>query len=240
MKKKAIDIIMSLTLLFLMAYQVTGEALHEWIGIAMTVLVICHHILNRNWCGALFKGKYQPGRILTTGTDFLMLVSLALTSFCGMSMSGHAVPFLYGMADISFVRHFHLAMSYWSFVLMGLHLGLHIPAMVMRIRFSDRTRMILTAVFALAAGYGWFLFLRSEIPDYMFFRNPFAFFDYEKAKAPVIFENLMMLVFWGFLGSQLADLCVSRGGKRNKLLPVAFILFAVLWGVVLVMVIHTP
>ena len=240
MKKKNIDIIMSLTLLFLMAYQVTGEALHEWIGIAMTVLVIAHHILNRNWCGALFKGKYHPCRILMTGTNFLLLASLALTSFCGMSMSGHAVPFLYGMADISFVRHFHLAMSHWSFVLMGLHLGLHIPAMVMRIRLSDRARMILMAVFALAAGYGWFLFLKGEILNYMFFRNPFAFFDYEKAKALVIFENLLMLVFWVFLGSQLADLCVSRTGKRNRLLPAAFILFAVLLGVVLVLVTHTP
>lgn len=35
--KKAADIMMTALLLCLMAYQVTGELLHEWIGISMTV-----------------------------------------------------------------------------------------------------------------------------------------------------------------------------------------------------------
>jgi len=43
-----------------MAYQVTGEVLHEWIGMGMTALVIIHQILNRKWYGAIFKGKYNP------------------------------------------------------------------------------------------------------------------------------------------------------------------------------------
>lgn len=45
-KKKIVDIMMSVLLLFLMAYQVTGEVLHEWIGIFMTLLVVIHQILN--------------------------------------------------------------------------------------------------------------------------------------------------------------------------------------------------
>jgi hypothetical protein len=61
--------------------------------------------------------------------NILLLFCIALTAFCGMSMSGYAVPFLYGMAPVSFVRRMHLSMSHWSFVLMGLHLGMHIPAM---------------------------------------------------------------------------------------------------------------
>ena len=39
----------------MMAYQVTGEVLHEWIGIGMTILVIIHQILNRKWYGSVFK-----------------------------------------------------------------------------------------------------------------------------------------------------------------------------------------
>ena len=46
MIRRVIDVCMSVLLLFLMAYQVTGEVLHEWIGIGMTVLVIGHQILN--------------------------------------------------------------------------------------------------------------------------------------------------------------------------------------------------
>ena len=93
MIKRVVDVLMTVLLLFLMAYQVTGEAAHEWLGIGMTVLVILHQILNRRWYAALFKGKYNPYRIVTTILNVLLLAAFALTAFCGMSMSGHAVPF---------------------------------------------------------------------------------------------------------------------------------------------------
>ena len=40
--KRIVDTAMTVLLLLLMAYQVTGEMAHEWIGMAMTVLVIVH------------------------------------------------------------------------------------------------------------------------------------------------------------------------------------------------------
>ena len=39
------DAAMTVLLLLLMAYQVTGEMAHEWVGMSMTVLVIIHQIL---------------------------------------------------------------------------------------------------------------------------------------------------------------------------------------------------
>ena len=45
--KRIVDAAMTVLLLFLMAYQVTGEMAHEWIGMGMMVLVIVHQILNR-------------------------------------------------------------------------------------------------------------------------------------------------------------------------------------------------
>ena len=53
--KRIVDAAMTVLLLCLMAYQVTGEALHEWIGMGMTGLVIIHQILNRKWYGAAFS-----------------------------------------------------------------------------------------------------------------------------------------------------------------------------------------
>ena len=64
--KRVVDVCLTVLLLFLMAYQVTGEVLHEWIGIGMVAVLIVHHILNRRWYGALFKGRYNAYRIVTT------------------------------------------------------------------------------------------------------------------------------------------------------------------------------
>ena len=43
--KKIVDACMTVLLLCLMAYQATGEALHEWFGIGMTVLLIAVFLL---------------------------------------------------------------------------------------------------------------------------------------------------------------------------------------------------
>ena len=214
--KRIIDVCMTILLLFLMAYQVTGEVLHEWIGIGMTVLVIVHQILNRKWYGALFKGRYRAYRILTTAVNILLLLSFALTAFSGMSMSGHAVPFLYGMAPVLFARQLHLSMSHWSFVLMGLHLGLHVPAMTAKMKLEDRKKTLVSAAFCLIAGIGLWLFLRNGMTDYLFFRVPFAFLDYDKAGAMVIMENVVMLLFWAFTGEQCSFLCMRQGKKEDE------------------------
>ena len=232
--KRVVDAAMTAVLLCLMAYQVTGEAAHEWCGIAMTALVIAHQVLNRRWYGALLRGKYNAYRTATTALDLTLLLSIALTAFCGMSMSGHAVPFLYGIAPISFVRQTHLSMSHWSFVLMGLHLGFHIPAMTAKL--DKRAKTALTTVFVCAAGVGLYLFLRSGMADYMMFRVPFAFMDYDKAAWLVFLENLLMLLLWAFLGAELSLFLRGIGGKdarRKGLLPVTLVMASLLLGLAL-------
>ena len=210
MTRRIADAAMTVLLLLLMAYQVTEEVLHEWIGLSMTVLVIFHQLLNRKWYGALFKGRYNAYRVLTAAVNILLLCSFALTAFCGMSMSSHAVPFLYGMAPLSFVRRMHLSMSHWAFVLMGLHLGLHIPAMTAGLKLKDRTRALLTCIFTCIGGIGLWLFLRSGMLNYLFFRVPFTFLDYEKAGWLVFLENLLMLSLFGNIGTLLRRVRVLR------------------------------
>ena len=235
--KRIVDAAMTVLLLLLMAYQVTGEMAHEWIGIGITVLVILHQILNRKWYSVLFKGKYNPYRTVTTILNILLLLSFAFTAFCGMSMSGYAVPFLYGMAPAFFVRRMHLSMSNWAFVLMGLHLGMHIPAMTAGLNLKDKTKAVLACIFTCIGGVGLWLFLRNGIPDYLFFRVPFAFLDYEKAGWLVFLENLLMLSFWAFIGTRTALICRNTvqktEKKKNPLLPVAAIIAAVIIGIAL-------
>jgi hypothetical protein len=52
--------------------------------------------------------------------------------------------------------------------------------------------------------------------DYLFFRVPFAFLDYEKAGVLVILENLIMLLFWVFTGTQCSLLCMRSGNKEDE------------------------
>ena len=234
--KYVVDIVMTLALLCLMAYQVTGETLHEWIGIGMTVILIVHHILNIKWYGALFKGKYNAYRIISTVTNTLLLASIALTAFCGMSMSNHAVPFLYGMSDMVFARTTHLALSFWSFILMGFHLGLHLPTITAKMKPNKAVKIVCTAAFTALAGVGLWMFIKNGIPDYIFFKTHFVFLDYEKAAALVFLENLAIEFFFAFLGANVVRFIRSLNRKtepkKNPLIPVVCVLLAVLIGVI--------
>ncbi len=57
--KHILDFIMTAILLTLMAYPITGEVVHEWLGVAMFAAVAVHNLLNLKWYAALFKGNYS-------------------------------------------------------------------------------------------------------------------------------------------------------------------------------------
>ena len=196
---------MTLLLLCLMAYQITGEKWHEWFGIGMSALLILHHVLNRRWYSSLLKGKYNTYRIASTTVNMLLLISIALTALYGMAMSAYAVPFLYGILPLSFARQFHLAMSYWSFVLMGIHLGFHVLAMTAGMKLSDKAKKAVSAVSFLISVIGLWRFFANGIPGYLFFRTPFAFFDYGKGALMVFAENLSILWAFAFIGTWCAS-----------------------------------
>lgn len=46
MLKMGLDLVMTVLLLCQMAYMLIGEAAHEWMGAAMFVLFLLHHVLN--------------------------------------------------------------------------------------------------------------------------------------------------------------------------------------------------
>lgn len=54
-----------------------------------------------------------------------LMASFAVTIATVASMSEHAVPFLSGAIPVMEARALHLACSYWSMALVGLHVGIH-------------------------------------------------------------------------------------------------------------------
>ena len=213
--KRVLDIILTIALLLLMSMQVTKQLAHEWIGIAMFVLLILHHILNRKYYTAIFKGKYTPLRIFQLIVNTLLLLTFICTPLTGMMMSVHATPFMNGILKASLVRQGHLALSHWSFVLMGVHLGLHFGIITSKLP-KGKVRIASGAVMSGISIYGFYLFFRSNIFDYMFFKTPFAFLDYSKAWWLVLLENLAMLLAWGFAG-HLISLFLKSIVKNEKI-----------------------
>ena len=123
--KLAVDALLTLGLLFLMGYQFWGDFAHEWAGAGMFVLFLLHHVLNRSWHRSLFRGKYTPVRVFQLVIDLLVFLSMAGLMISGVILSNYVFAALPIRGRMGFARLLHMAASYWGFVLMSLHLGLH-------------------------------------------------------------------------------------------------------------------
>lgn len=214
--KMGTDFLMTVLLLCLMAYQITGQELHEWFGAGMLILFITHNILNIRWYGSLFKGKYKPLRIMQTIVNFSVLASMLCLGYSGIVMSRHVFAALPISGPMATARSMHMAASYWGFVLMSVHLGMHwgMIAGIFGGLLKDR-KMPAAAVWALRflaaliAVYGLVCFVQKDIVSYMFLKNQFVFFDFEQSAVSVFAEYIAMMGFW-----ILAGFYVSRGIRR--------------------------
>ena len=204
--KIAADAAMTLGLLFLMGYQLWGDVAHEWAGAGMFVLFIAHHVLNRNWYRNLSRGRYSPSRIFQIAVDLLVFLAMIGLMVSGIMLSNHVFAFLDIHGGMSFARLLHMAASYWGFVLMSLHLGLHcgmftgIARKALRLKAPFRARKFLLPVVAAAiAAYGLFAFVQRGLLTYMLVRTQFVFLDLSEPPLLFYLDYLAMMGTWIFL-----------------------------------------
>lgn len=103
--KMGIDLVMTVLLLCQMAYMLVGETAHEYLGTAMFVLFILHHLLNRNWYRSLKKGRYGAVRILQTAVNTLVLLCMLGLMVSGVILSREVFAFLPIQGGMGFGAH---------------------------------------------------------------------------------------------------------------------------------------
>jgi hypothetical protein len=219
----SVDLAMTILLVPLMVFQVTGQTLHEYLGMAMILLFVIHNILNRRWYGSLLKGKYTPLRIFQTAVNLALLCVMLLLAWSGIVMSESAFSFLHlqvkGMARARLV---HLCCAYWGLVLMSVHIGLHggMAVGLARQAAGGKKRpaaaLILRVLGAVAAIYGAVCFYRQNIASYLFLRTQFAFLDFESPAVLVFAENIAMMFFWIFAAYYAAKALAAVSAAKTK------------------------
>ena len=212
-RKIFVDILMTILLLFLNGYPFWGEVAHEWAGAGLLVLFIIHNILNRSYYRRIFKGTYTPARIVLLITDLLLLAVMLMQMYSGIVLSRHVFDFLPAESGLGLARRLHILGAYWGFLLVGFHLGLHwnTAAGAMRRRLASERRKAVpqtcfTAIAAMIAGYGIFVFFKRDFPVYLFLRSEFVFLDFSEPPALFYLDYLALMglcIFAAHFGRKL-------------------------------------
>lgn len=217
--KWTLDFLMTIALLFLMGYQFWGEAVHEWIGAGMLVLFIAHQVCNLSWYKNLFRGRYTPIRILQCMIDILTLVAMLALMYSGITMSRHVFAFLPIQGGMALARRLHILGSYWGYVLMSLHLGLHwgmVLNVVIKMHILQRKYQAVGFIIGLLiATYGIYVFIKRNFLTYMFLRSEFVFLDYEEPRLLFFLDYLALMGLCIFTVHYIAKL-VGKAGSGWK------------------------
>jgi hypothetical protein len=209
-KRKILDAAMVLLLPLLMAYSLIGEAFHEVAGTLMLALFILHHWMNRAWWKNLFKGQYSPQRVFQTALNLLLLIFMITQPLCGILISKHLYTFLPTDGVSSVARAIHLPLANWGFVLMSLHAGTHLSAMLPKGRKKAAVLGCLGAV----SLYGAYAFVKRQIPAYLFLKLPFAFFDYSEPRVFFLADYLTVMILLTMLGYGIMMLLKVRRNAK--------------------------
>lgn len=215
-KRRLIDIGMIVLVPMLMAYSMVGEKLHEFLGITMFVLFICHHIVNRNWLRSLGKGKWNAIRRLNTILDLAMLVLMVLMMVSAITISKHVFSFL-NAGGAAVGRVIHLVGANWLFVLMSVHLGLHVNAMTAGMHLNEKKKLsrILGTVFIVIAIYGFYAMIKRGLLSYLFFIQMFASFDLSEPVIFFILDHLAIMVMFAVTGFYINRALLKRSGSEQ-------------------------
>ena len=204
--KIGVDLLMTVLLLFLMAFMLSGQEIHEWLGTGMLALFIIHHALNRSWLRRIDRGKYTPLRVIQTALVVLVSLSMLNSMVSGIMMSRYVFGFLPIHGGMAFARMLHMLSAYWGFIFLSAHLGLHwgmLMGMVRRAMSLKTGSVVRTFTLRiLACGiavYGVYAFGKHHIADYLIWRSMFVFFDYEQPPLQFLGEYLAMMGLWIFL-----------------------------------------
>ena len=119
--------------------------------------------------------------------------------YSGMVMAQY-LPFSISRS-LSLARRLHLACSYWGFVLMNIHLGMHLRQIInMLKKYIHLKNNILKLVMIIISLCGIYCFIQNNLISYMFLINEFIFFDFENSVFIVLLEYLSMMGLWINIG----------------------------------------
>lgn len=243
--KRMVDVCLLVMLPVLMAEILTGQEFHEWLGTAMAVVLLLHHLLNINWLKNIGKGNYTPLRSLGTVMNLLLFADMSVLIISGIMMSGFVFEWLPVSGGMILSRRLHLFASHWGLILMSLHTGMH-WGMVVRLgtkfrkksESEDGLTWLARGLAAAISIFGIYAFIQQDMPDYLFLKTAFVFWDETKPAAMFFLETLSIMGLFitaGYYGQKQMKGLKGNGMKHKTakyltfLIPILICIGVIFW-----------
>lgn len=235
--RMSIDITMTILSIILMGgnFLFPAEIVHEILGVGLFVLWGVHIFLNHRWYDAIFRGKYNPYRVMQTVINCCILICTIFLMISGIILSNHLFTFLNIQSGLGFARIAHLLSSHWYYLFMSLHIGLHVgmitnkmrhPApinchpelasgsstneMPKQVRHDKLHKIIPRILLALLCAYGLYAFIIRGVWKYLILKQQFFFFDLEQGYILFAMDYISIIILFATISHFIAKLLKKR------------------------------
>lgn len=214
--RMTIDITMTILSIILMGgnYLFPADIVHEILGVELFVLWGVHITLNRRWYSALFRGKYNPYRVMQTVINCCILICTIFLMISGIILSNHIFTFLNIQSGLGFARIAHLLASHWYYLFMSLHIGLHVGMIANRIEESQpqfkAQKIISNILLSLACAYGLYAFIARGVWKYLILQQQFFFFDLERGYILFALDYISIIILFATISHFIAKILKKR------------------------------
>lgn len=123
-----LDLFLAIIFLLLMEPMLTGLVFHEWVGLGMGIAFLTHIIFHWKWVVETTKRYFKLNNRsrLKYIVDILLFISFITILVSGMAIS-KTIDFSWLKLgnDMVMWRGIHIASSYITIILIGIHIGLN-------------------------------------------------------------------------------------------------------------------
>lgn len=209
--KLVIDLFMTVLMLAAMAYNLTGNTIHELLGVSFFMLFIVHNVLNRRWYQTFLKRKHNVSLVLNTAVNLLLLVMMLMLMVSSILISRTLFTFIPVNGGL-IARQIHVLVAYWGFILVSIHLGMHwgiiagaarkipgIPSPNRGRTFAVRVMSVLIAV------YGMYAFFERDVGSKLILYYTYSYWN---------FDESAMFFFTDYLSIMGVCICVTYYGLK--------------------------
>lgn len=200
--RMSIDITMTILSVILMGgnYLFPADIVHEILGMGLFVLWGVHIALNHRWYSAIFRGKYNPYRVMQTVINCCILICTIFLMISGIILSNQLFTFLNIQSGLGFARIAHLLSSHWYYLFMSLHIGLHMGRLLQNVAAKILPRILLVLVCA----YGLYAFIARGVWKYLVLKQQFFFFDLERGYILFAMDYISIIILFAVVSRLVA------------------------------------
>ncbi len=176
MKKKIIvDILMFIFMILEFSRGYFNTLYHEIFGVVLLFLMLIHLYLNRNYFKNIFKGRYSIERVVMLVINLLLVVTFVFSITFGI-LSSEDLFSVFNLRNMNIVK-FHKIFSYLSLIIVGLHLGINLNTLLVKLKSKIKNNMALDIVGILIVLYGGYSFYKLDLIKHILGIYHFSLFD---------------------------------------------------------------